>query len=483
MLRDLPWQGRPAAIRVTARRFRCLNSTCARKTFAERLGSVAPTAARRTTRLSDLQRHVAFALGGEAASRLSERLAIPTSPDTLLRLAAKPAMAETQPPTPKILGVDDWAWRRGHHYGTILVDLERNAVIDLLPDRQAETLAEWLRQHPGIELVARDRAGAYADGIRQGAPEAVQVSDRWHLLRNLGDAVRAVVDRHHGDLLRAAKQLNEPMPTPLAEEAPSEPAVRTATAAQRRSQDAHARRHIRYEEAARLQSAGISISGIAESLGVERKTIRRWLAAGRAPTWNMPPRESILKDHLDYLDSRWTAGCHNVSRLWRELATLGFSGRSGVLYKWAETRDRTKPQVNLRPKGGSRPVVSIRQLAQQLMADPDGLPETERNFVSHLLDQVPPVAEAISVAKRLNALLRRKAMETLTQILDAAATTPLKEFATSLRRDVAAIQAALDLPWTTSPVEGQINRLKMLKRTMYGRAGFQLLRARVLHTT
>ena len=482
VLRDLPWQGRPATIRVMARRFRCLNLLCARKTFAERLGSVAPTSARRTARLGDLQRHVAFALGGEAASRLSKRLAISTSPDTLLRMAAKPAMAETSPPTPKILGVDDWAWRCGQRYGTILVDLERNEVIDLLPDRQAETLAEWLRQHPGIEVVARDRAGAYADGIRQGAPEAVQVSDRWHLLRNLGDAVRAVVDRHHGDLRRAAKQMDEAMPTPLAEEEASEPVIRRVTAAQRRSQDAHARRHSRYEEAARLQSTGISISGIAQSLGVERKTIRRWLGAGRAPTWNMPPRESILTSHLDHLDSRWAAGCHNVSRLWRELVTLGFSGRPGVVYRWAEARDTTKPRVSLRHKDGNRQVGSNRQFAQQLMADTHGLPKAERDFVSHLLDQVPPVAEAIAVAKRLNALLRRKTGETLTQILDAAASTALKEFAASLRRDIPAIQAALDLPWTTSPVEGQINRLKMLKRTMYGRAGFQLLRARVLHT-
>jgi transposase len=480
VLHDLPWQGRLATIRITVRRFRCLNLLCARKTFAERLGAVAPISARRTARLGDLQRHVAFALGGEAASRLSERLAIPASPDTLLRMAAKPAMTET-PPTPKILGVDDWAWRRGHRYGTILVDLERNAVIDLLPDRQAETLAAWLRRHPGVEVVARDRAGAYADGIRQGAPKAVQVSDRWHLLRNLGDAVRAVVDRHHGALRRAAQQMDEPMPGALAEEAASEPAVRRATAAQRRSQDAHARRHSRYQEAARLRSAGRSISGIADVLGVERKTIRRWLAAGRAPIWSMPPREGILTSHLDYLDRRWAAGCRTVSRLWRELVARGFSGRPGVVYRWAETRDRTKPRVTLKPKGGNRLAGSNRQLAGQLMADPNELPKAEQGFVSHLLDHVPPVAEAITVAKRLNALLRRKTADTLSDILDAAAATPLKDFAASLRRDIPAIQAALDLPWTTSPVEGQINRLKMLKRTMYGRAGFQLLRARVLH--
>ena len=161
---------------------------------------------------------------------------------------------------------------------------------------------------------------------------------------------------------------------------------------------------------------------------------------------------------------------------------LGFSGRPGVVYRWAEARDRTKPRVSLRHKDGNRQLGSNRQFAQRLMADTHGLPKAERDFVSHLLDQVPPVVEAIAVAKRLNALLRRTTGETLTQILDAAASTALKEFAASLGRDIPAIQAGLDLPWTTSPVEGQINRLKMLKRTMYGRAGFQLLRARVLHT-
>ena len=458
VLHDLPWQGRSATILVTARRFRCLNSACARKTFAEGLGLVAPVSARRTARLGDLQRHVAFALGGEAASRLTQRLAIPTSPDTLLRMAAKPVVAETPPPTPKVLGVDDWAWRKGCRYGTILVDLERNEVVDLLPDRQAETLAEWLRQHPGIEIIARDRAGAYADGIRQGAPEAIQVSDRWHLLRNLGDAVRAVVDRHHGDLHRAAKQMDQPTPAPPAEQASSDPAVRTVTAAQRRSQDAHARRHDRYEEAARLRAAGVSISAIAASLGAERKTVRGWLRSGKAPLWHKPPQGSILTQHEVYLDGRWAEGCRNAALLWRELVKLGFRGRPGIVRKWAEGRRKAEPQAHVKRTGIIGQLPANCQLARLLMTDGDVLPKAERGLIAHLLNEVPPVAAAIAVAKQLNALLRRKTSESLTQVLDAAITTPLKDFAAGLRRDIAAIQAALDLPWTTSPVEGQINR-------------------------
>jgi transposase len=361
------------------------------QTFAERLGSVAPASARRTARLGDLQRHVGFALGGEAAARLAERLAIPASPDTLLRMAAKPVVADIPPPTPKILGVDDWAWRRGYRYGTILVDLERNEVVDLLPDRQAETLAEWLRQHPGIEVVARDRADAYADGIRKGAPDAVQVTDRWHLLRNLGDAVWAVVDRHHGDLCRAGRQMEHPIPTLPAEGASSEPAIPKVTAAQRRRQEAHARRDERYREAARLRAAGASISAIAASLGAERKTVRGWLRAGKAPLWRKPPQGSILTQHETYLAKRWAEGCRNAALLWRELAALGFSGRPGIVRKWAEGRRKAELRTDGRSTGVTDQLPTNCQLARLLMTDGDALPQAERNLVATLLEQVPPM--------------------------------------------------------------------------------------------
>ena len=477
LLSDLPWQGRPVTLHVHARRFRCLNLTCSRQTFAERLSGTAPAAARRTERLGDLQGHLGLALGGEAGKRLAERLAMPISADTLLRMTRTAGTGNEPPPTPRVLAVDDWAWRRGRCFGTVLVDLERNTVVDLLPDRQAETLADWLRQHPGVEIVARDRAGAYADGVRQGAPDAVQVTDRWHLLRNLGDAVRAAVERQHATIRRAAKQVGElgPMPA-VAASAPNSP---KPTAAVRRSHASLARRQARYEEIARLHAAGASISRIAAQLGADRKTIRVWLQAGGPSLWRKPPRAGVLAPHLGRLEQRWAEGCRNAALLWRELVGLGFAGRYGTVRSWAGQRRKADPEVTTGVASGQPP--SSRRLARMLMTDTDTLPEAEQAFISALLAQAPELANGIAIAKRLNLLLRRKSQESLAAVLADAAGTPLAEFAASLRHDFAAVQAALDLPWTTSPAEGQINRLKMLKRTMYGRASFPLLRARVLH--
>jgi transposase len=483
ILADLPWQGRPVALQVAARRFRCLNPSCARQTFAERLAG-APAAARRTKRLSDLQGHLAHALGGEAGRRLAERMAMPVSADTLLRMACKASNDREAPPTPRVLAVDDWAWRRGHRYGTALVDLERNTVVDLLPDRQADTLANWLHQHPGVEIVARDRAGAYADGIRQGAPDAVQVADRWHLLRNLGDAVRAVVDRQHAAIRRAAKQAGEQERTLPQVASAAEPDSSRPGAAARRSQASLTRRQARYEDAARLRAAGASIARIAAQLGAERKTIRRWLRASGPSLWRKPPRVGGLAPYLDRLERRWAEGCRNAALLWRELIPLGFTGRPGTVRRWAGQRRKAEPHstaglANTPLAHGQPP--SSREVARMLMAETDTLPKAGRAFTANLLSQVPGLAEGISVAKRLNLLLRHKSQESLAGVLDDAAGTLLANFGASMRRDLAAVQAALDLPWTTSPAEGQINRIKTIKRAMYGRAGFQLLRARVLH--
>jgi transposase len=480
-LRDLPWQGRPVTLRVRARRFRCLNPSCPRQSFAERLAEAAEPAARRTGRLGDLQRHIGLAVGGEPGARLAARLAMSASADTLLRLARRGSPASAPRSPVRVLGVDDWAFRRGHRYGTVLVDLERNQVVDLLPDRQAETLAAWLKANPTVEVVARDRAGAYADGARQGAPTAVQVVDRWHVLRNLGDAVQTATERHHAAARRVGKsviaELGEVVLSSAADDA-------RPSAIERRAGAARARRQAQFEQAAKLHEAGMSMSEIARRLGLDRKTTRRWLRLGGPPSWRQPRRGSVLDAHLEYLQRRWAEGCRNATLLWRELVTLGFKGRPSIVSSWATQQRKAGPapiRPPVRANGQLWQPPSGRRVTRILMADAEALEETDRAFAAKLLEEVPALAATATAAKRLALLLRKRSQEALEDVLAAASATPLAGFVRELRKDIAAVQAALDLPWTTSPAEGQVNRIKLIKRATYGRAGFDLLRARVLH--
>jgi transposase len=475
-LHDLPWQGRPVAIRVRARRFFCVELACPRRTFAERLPGIAHRSAQRCERLADIQRQVALALGGEAGARLSARLAMPTSPDTLLRLAKSATRAE--PPVPRVLGVDEWAWRKGRRYGTILVDLERNAVIDLLPDRDASSFADWLRGHPGVEVIARDRADVYADGARRGAPRALHVADRWHLLRNLGEAVRTIVGGHHAAVRRiqrgiAAEQAGQAAPKVVAPVTTRE-AEKTAR---------HQPRQARYAEVRRLANAGAKVSAIARSCELDRKTVRKWLREGGPGTWDRPSSPGILGPYLDQLERRWAEGSRNATKLWAELVGVGFRGGRSTVRAWA-TRRRRASSDTLDPKlavrEGWKPP-SVVRVARLIQADPADVRGLDGIFLNRLLAEVPALAAVHGLARGFAVLIRKEGTGTLDEWLANTAGTPLESFAKGLKKDLAAVQAALDTPWSTSPVEGQISRLKTIKRAMYGRAGFSLLRSRVLH--
>jgi len=475
-LADLPWQGRPVVIRFRARRFFCAEPACPRWTFAERLPGIAHRSARRCERLADIQRRVALALGGEAGARLSARLAMPTSPDTLLRLATSSARPE--PPVPRVLGVDEWAWRKGRRYGTILVDLERKRVVDLLPNRDAGSFAAWLRDHPSVEVIARDRADVYADGARRGAPRAVHVADRWHLLRNLGEAMRTIVGSHHVAIRHVWRGMAAERAGRSAPEGAAPITTREAKRAAR-----HQPRQARYAEARRLADAGATVSAIARACALDRKTVRKWLHEGGPGTWNRPSSAGILGPYLDRLERRWTEGSRNATRLWAELVSVGFRGGRSTVRAWS-TRRRRASSDTLDPKpalkeGWRSP--STAQVVRLLQADPAELTSPDRMFLDKLLAEVPTLAEVRSLARDFAALVRKERTGTLDDWLTAAAGTPLKSFAEGLGKDLAAVRAALETPWSTGPVEGQISRLKTIKRTMYGRAGFALLRSRVLN--
>jgi transposase len=478
-LADLPWQGRHVHIHVRARRFHCGNATCARRIFAERLPGERGSRAQRTARLSDIQRHVALALGGAPGARLANRLGMPTSRDTLLRLVRRrPAEPIV---TPRVIGVDDWAWRRGHRYGTILVDLEQRRIVDLLPDREADSFAAWLREHPGVEVIARDRGAGFADGGRRGAPDAVHVADRWHLLENCSAALLDVVRRHQPRLREAATQMREENAAsgaepPLTNASPAKPPPMTC--AQKRQWEGWQRRLQRHQAVMEQHRRGVPIKQICRDLAISRKLVRRWVR-GAIPELQRPRLDS-LEAHRGFLESRWAEGCRNAARLWRELRETGWRGSQRVVGEWAARQRLATPAGRAcHPAGAPFAIPSVRRTARMLATDLEKLAPSERRFIGQLLAASPQIAKARNLALRFAAIIRTHAADQIKPWLLEAKDSQLGSFALGLEQDAAAVHAALTLPWSSGQVEGQITRLKLIKRQTYGRAKLDLLQARL----
>lgn len=403
-----------------------------------------------------------------------------TSGDTLLRLVRRGDPAEGPDDAEaglRVVGVDDWAWRRGHRWGTIICDLERRRVVDLLPDRSADALARWLGRHPGVRVVARDRAGAYADGARRGAPQAIQVADRWHLLVNASEAALRVVERHRGAFAAAGRAVVVGAATPAT---PEPPPPRSPTKAQVGQRERQAARDARFRRVAELAAEGRGVRAIVRETGLARNTVRRWVRRGSAPTWRKGRRARIIDPYLAHLQRRLDEGATNATALWREIRAMGFPGQAvGARAAVAALRGTPAcPTVRAAPLW-RRP--SPRQVTRALLQDEGGgAGGRTRLFLDALLEAAPAVRRAVEEARAFARLVRERDADALGPWLDDAQGGPLDGFVEGLRRDRDAVAAALVLPWSTGPVEGQIGRLKTIKRQMYGRAGLELLRARVL---
>jgi len=466
---DLPWQGRTVEIQLHARRFRCCDEQCCQQIFTERFAQIVESGARRTVRLGNSQRAIGLATGGEPGARLSEKLAMPLSGDTVLRLIRK---TPTPPfPDPRVVGIDDWAWRKGQRYGTMVCDLERNQVIELLPDREAGTVANWLSQYPGIEIIARDRARFYAEGASRGAPQARQVVDRWHLLRNLGDALQAIADKYRRDIGMAWKRAQPQQSTALQVVAP---------APDSRRRNNQAAREECYQEIKRLRYHGALYIEIAKAVGLSHQAVSRWLKAGGPPVHDKPRQPRLLDAFEAHLERRWLDGCRTGSLLWREIRAEGFTGTERTVRRWTKARSEHEPvpvQAIISAAGTS---ISSRQCIRLLMLQADKLTDHAREFKHELEKIAPAFLAAVALAKTFSDLMQNRDPVGFDAWLLQAKTGLLARFAFGLERERDAIRAAFEEIWSTSPVEGQINRLKLIKRRMYGRAKQDLLRKMVL---
>ncbi|WP_406011732.1 ISL3 family transposase [Streptomyces sp. NBC_00984] len=450
-------------LHLRVRRFFCGSSDCPKKTFAEQIPGLTFRHGRCTTLLRTIREVIALALGGRAGARLAELRAIGLGKDAMLRLIR--ALPDPEVGPVRVLGVDDFALKKGHHYGTVLIDMENRRPVGLLPERSADALASWLTRHPGVEVICRDRARYYAEGADQGAADAVQVADRFHLWQNLGDAAARLVTR-----LRP--QWTPPPPEKPEVTVPEKPEGLRAQRIRARHAAVHA-----------LMNRGMSIGGIVAELRLDPKTVRKNMRAttadeliGSSPTG----RQSSLDGHAAYLAARWAEGCTSTSRLHRELADRGLSVSERTVRRFLlRLQENAKPTT--RP-----PVPKVREVTGLILTHPDNRLEPDRVVLKELRDRSSDLdAACYLVARFAEILVHRQGQEKLerwTHDAEQSQHPELRGFASGLRKDWDAVMAGLTLHWNSGAVEGHVNRIKMLKRQMFGRAKHDLLRKRVLLT-
>jgi transposase len=464
------------------------------------LPKIAAPWARRTERLNIQLTKIGLAQGGLPGSRLTHHLSVKISRQTLLRLVMR--MPNPSHPIPKVLGVDDWAYRKRHTYGTILVDLETRQPIDLLCDRTATTLAEWLQEHPGVEIISRDRAKAYKEGASRGCPEAIQVADRFHLLQNLAQMLEVVLNQHRTLLKNVEDDTSN---CPIVEDEkivlkdtashiaqpiklPQNPVKALKLAEVRRE-----KRKEKYDQVWALHKKGHGGKAIAHHLRIGKSTVFRYL---RSPTF--PERKGRsdkghgkVYPYKKYLLEQWNSGFHDTQKLYAEIKEQGYEGSYVTLARYThrlreaqglKPREKTSKPLPLvfEPK---KSLMTVRQAVWLILRHSINQSEAEAEAIELLKKQHRDLNTGISLAMDFADLVRRKQPDLLVQWLKKAESSKIRAitgFATKLKDDLDAVRNGVTYQWSNGQVEGQVNRLKMLKRQMYGRASHELLKKRFL---
>jgi transposase len=478
---DWPLAGAMLVLHLQVRRFFCRCAACPRRIFAERFPILVPVRGRHSWGVCSALRHVGMAVGSRAGGRLARALGLPGSYRTIVRLIHRAPFPTCA--APRVIGLDEWAWRRGRRFGTMLCDLERHHVLDLLPERSAFSVAQWLQAHPSVEIVCRDRSGLYAEGIRQGAPQAVQVVDRFHVVQNLRDALERFFLRYRRDLHALGVSLHQSSaltPTPAS-----------------LSQARHARWVHRYHEIQRLRAQQIGIAAIARRVQVSRPTVYRYLAVPQPPARQRSRHRGplLITPFIPYLRRRWNAGCRNAQQLWRALVAQGHRPSRITVERYVgQLRRETGIRRQFRPVAPaplyaenhdeSRPApLTALRTARLFLANPEGQRASDQTRLAHLLrlDPVMPCTyHQVQTFCRMSRERRGHAFDAWIAEVQQTGVKELRAFVKGLLKDAAAVRAGLSLLWSNGPTEGFIHRLKLIKRQADGRAGVEFLRHRIL---
>lgn len=491
-LMDEPIFGNRAYLGLSVRKFYCHTKNCERKIFTERFSSFIKSYARKTDRLKESLTALAFSSNAETGKKVSRKLSLPVSADTLLRLIRK--SSEKGDENLKIIGVDDWAIKKGNHYGTIICNLETHKPVDVFPERSTEALEKWLRKHPGIEIATRDRSNSYRKAFNNTSPKTTQIADRFHLSKNLLDALKNFVKRTFGSRIHIGYKEIEIKKTLHIQVKKSKEKI--LSKAEKNGIEARNKKRKIVREVKKMYSEGKSISAIFKTMHLAKATIRRYLHLDEeeAVTYQSSTRSSILDPYLEIIETLIAEG-KTASKIFNEIKAMGYSGGDRNVRRFVKrikkefigpNISKTSPKLETKevPKPKIKTWIKRYDLTSYMWSFPDELNEEGEKNLKVILKKAPLLEKIYPLIQDYRTMAKEKDHQKLRIWINNASLSEVSEivsFSKGLDNDFEEVYNAFLYPYSNGVVEGHVNRLKMIKRQMYGRANLDLLRKKVLH--